>query len=111
MRVLVCGGREYDNHDKMLAVLSPLGPGTIVIHGGARGADRLAGSVARVLGYEVEVYPADWRNHGRSAGPIRNNRMLRDGKPDLVIAFTGGTGTLDMVSRARRAGVPVQFET
>jgi hypothetical protein len=53
------------------------------------------------------VYMADWDGLGRKAGPIRNQRMLDEGKPDLVIAFPGGRGTADMVRRAREAGVEV----
>jgi hypothetical protein len=45
---------------------------------------------------------------GKAAGPIRNQRMIDEGKPDLVIAFPGGRGTADMVSRAKKAGIPVQ---
>ncbi len=55
-----------------------------------------------------EVYEADWHEHGRAAGPIRNARMIAEGRPDLVIAFPGGRGTADMVSRARKAGIEVR---
>lgn len=55
----------------------------------------------------VIVYHADWNAHGRSAGPIRNAKMLAEGKPDLVVAFPGGKGTAHMVGIARKAGVPV----
>ena len=48
----------------------------------------------------------DWAL-GRKAGPIRNQRMLDDGKPDLVIAFSGGKGTAGMMAIARRAGVKI----
>jgi hypothetical protein len=59
----------------------------------------------------VAVFPADWETHGRAAGPIRNQAMLDEGKPYLVIAFWDGKskGTLDMISRATRAGVPVKI--
>lgn len=42
-----------------------------------------------------------------AAGPIRNSRMLREGKPDLVLAFPGHGGTADMVKQAGEAGVGV----
>jgi hypothetical protein len=48
---------------------------------------------------------ADWEKLGRSAGPIRNQAMLDEGRPDLVVAFPGHHGTADMVRRARAAGV------
>jgi hypothetical protein len=49
---------------------------------------------------------ADW-SIGRKAGPIRNQRMLDEHAPDLVVAFPGGRGTADMVRRARKSGVEV----
>lgn len=113
MKLLVCGGRYYSDEEKVRATLAKLFDGheeRILIHGGAPGADTLAGSVARAMGATVRVYPADWKKHGRSAGPMRNQRMLdaeREGL-DWVVAFPGGTGTRDMVRRAKRAVVQVE---
>lgn len=105
--VLVCGGRDYDDYEKVRATLNALKPWR-VIHGGARGADNLADRWAQYCGIACEVYEADWETHGKAAGPMRNQKMLDDGKPDLVVAFPGGRGTADMVRRAKKAGVPVQ---
>ncbi|HVM95122.1 MAG TPA: hypothetical protein VMT89_01980, partial [Candidatus Acidoferrales bacterium] len=52
-------------------------------------------------------FMADWRRNGRAAGPIRNQQMLTEGKPDLVVAFPGGRGTRDMVNKAKAANVAV----
>lgn len=52
-------------------------------------------------------FPANWKSHGKGAGPIRNQKMIDEGKPDLVLAFPGGRGTADMVRRAKAAGVRV----
>lgn len=86
-------------------------PGAVVIHGAARGADRIAGEIAAALGLEVVSYPARWREHGRAAGPIRNRQMLEEGKPDRVIAFWDGRskGTAHMVNLAKAAGLPVKI--
>lgn len=51
---------------------------------------------------------ADWKTHGRAAGPIRNQRMIDEWKPTLVIAFAGGRGTADMIRRAKAAGIEVR---
>ena len=110
MRVLVCGGRSFTDMDKVSRVLADADAQeeiTLLIHGNARGADALAASWAirnRILTLE---YPADWATHAKSAGPIRNQRMLGASRPDLVIAFPGGRGTADMVKRARKAGIRV----
>lgn len=109
-RVLVCGGRNYGDKDRVFAVLDTYHNEAgidVLIEGGARGADQLASRWAVNRGVDGECYEADWENHGSFAGPMRNTRMLNEGKPDLVIAFPGGRGTADMVKKARRAGVQV----
>jgi len=107
MKVLVCGGRNYSNVDKMYSVLDTF-PITTIISGHARGADQMAEMYADERDIAVEVYPADWSKHGKAAGFIRNKQMLDEGKPDLVVAFPGGKGTSMMVDIARKAGVTVE---
>lgn len=79
----------------------------VVIHGAARGADSLAGEWARKRGIAELACPADWKAHGKAAGPIRNQQMINDACPDAAVAFPGGTGTADMVARLTMAGIPV----
>lgn len=108
--VLVCGGRNYASALTVSDILGALNAKhrfTLLIHGGASGADSLAHGWAEMHDVPVREFPADWATNGRAAGPIRNERMLREGKPDLVVAFPGGKGTAHMVSIARRAGVTV----
>ena len=90
-------------------VLLQLKP-SVVIEGGARGADRLAAKVAHELGIKVLEFPAQWAKFGRSAGYRRNHQMLIEAKPDLVVAFPLGVsrGTWNMVHISREAGVPVR---
>jgi SLOG family YspA-like protein len=111
MRVLVCGGRYYSDREaleKYLDALHSESPISLVIDGGASGADTLANQWAVERHIRAASFPADWRKHGKAAGPIRNQQMLDEGKPDVVVAFPGGRGTADMVARAKRAGVPVR---
>ncbi len=108
MRVLVCGGRDYREWLKVFDALEGCKPyPTTVMQGGASGADRHARDWAYDSGTKCITFSADWRAHGKSAGPIRNQKMLDQGRPELVIAFPGGRGTADMVSRARRAGIRI----
>lgn len=110
MRILVCGGREFDDWELLSKTLYPLlTANCTVIQGGAKGADFLARVFAKWRRVPVEEYPADWKTHGKSAGHIRNQQMLDEGKPDLVVAFPGEAGTADMVRRAKRAGVRIQL--
>jgi len=109
-RVLVCGGRDFNNPDWMSATLGELSRDagwSVIIEGGALGADRQAREWAVANGLAVETFEADWHRHGRRAGPIRNRRMLEEGMPDLVVAFPGGHGTADMVRQATEAGILV----
>ena len=107
MRVLVCGGRNYIDIEKMKEILDALVP-EVVIHGNATGADRLAELWAIKNEIEIERYPADWGQYGRSAGPIRNKQMLIEGRPDMVVAFPGGTGTQNMIKLASEEGIPIK---
>lgn len=111
VRVLVCGGRDYSDKTAVWGWLQAvhLSCGiAAIIEGGATGADALAASWAAAESVPVEHFPADWETHGRAAGPLRNQRMLDEGKPDVVMAFPGGRGTADMVRRAKAACVPVR---
>jgi hypothetical protein len=110
MRVLVCGGREFTDRgrlDRALAAFNRACPISVLIEGDARGADRFAGEWGRANGITVLVFPAEWERLGRAAGLIRNEQMLREGKPDVVLAFPGGRGTAHMKRIAAAAGVPV----
>jgi hypothetical protein len=132
VRVLVCGGRTFgvlpfdrpeDNaewrdlqarkkaerdllKDKLVRLR---GQGmSLLIHGGARGADSLAGQWAEFNGVPQDVYWADWNRYGKAAGILRNMRMLEDGQPDLVVGFPGGRGTADMLHRAASQGIMIE---
>jgi len=108
MRVLVCGGRNYDNWNTVCWILEAFkSDKTLIIEGGASGADKLASKWAYENQVPNKCFPADWKVHGKAAGPIRNQQMLDEGKPDIVIAFPGGKGTEDMVRRAKEAGIEV----
>jgi len=106
-QVLVCGGRDYDDRRSVYTCLDGLVPRpTLIITGGANGADALAADWAAFRQVPKLIFRADWEKHGRAAGPIRNQQML-ECKPDLVMAFPGGRGTADMVRRAKAAGVRI----
>lgn len=104
-RILVCGGRDFDDRDRISRILTEhVGPADIIISGNADGADAIAASWARQHGIDLCICPANWAHHGLSAGPIRNAAMIKL-QPDLVIAFPGGKGTQDMLRKARGAKI------
>lgn len=79
-----------------------------VISGMAMGADTLAVEWAKHFGLKLHEFPADWDRYKKGAGSIRNQQMIDEGKPKLVVAFPGSTGTRDMVTRAKFEGIPVR---
>ncbi|SIT15856.1 DUF2493 domain-containing protein [Paracoccus saliphilus] len=113
MRVIVCVGRDFTNSAALWSYLDLFGPPEIteIVSGMAKGADTIAADWAHCFGFGLLEFPADWKAHGRAAGPIRNQRMIDEGKPDAVIAFPGGLGTADTVRRAKKAGLPVYHPT
>lgn len=121
MRVLVCGGRDYattkypndEEEDRKQAELERMFmrtvldkfPITEIIHGAARGADTAAGVYAKMRNIPVRTFPVtpqDWGRLGKSAGYLRNKKMLKEGRPEAVIAFPGGKGTAHMVALANQ---------
>ena len=114
MTIIVCGDRNWTNVESIRRVLSYFPADTVVIEGGARGADRIAAGVARSLGMHVREFPANWTGQGRAAGPVRNKRMLAE-QPAQVLAFHSdiekSKGTKHMVTIALEAGIPVFLYT
>lgn len=113
MRLLICGGREFTDVEYAIPLMMRLHnniPVDVVISGKAKGGDSLGVAWANELGILVDAYPiskADWKTLGKAAGPIRNQQMLDEGKPDAVLALPGGNGTAHMVEIAQKAGIPV----
>lgn len=115
-RILVTGSRDW-KYDQLPIIQHTLDACEVkyidyhLIHGGCQGVDALAGSYALTKEFIVTAVPAKWTTQGRKAGPIRNEFMLKHGKPDLVLAFhhdlRNSKGTGHMVRIAREAKIPV----
>ena len=118
MRLLVCGSRTWSDYRLLRRVIEDTvvefeAEPMVLIEGDAPGADRMAGHVAHRHGWDLKVYRARWDTEGRAAGIRRNARMLRQERPDLVLAFVDkplatSRGTAHMVAIARAAGIPVR---
>lgn len=108
--VCVCGGRDYTNKQKVYETLDKVlvvFPNLYIINGGARGADKISTSWSEDMLVNFKEFPAGWKKHPIAAGPIRNREMLKYGF-NLLIAFSGGRGTADMVKITKNAGIPVR---
>lgn len=112
MRVIVTGSRGWEDRERIELRLSqlPPSPTTTIVHGDARGPDRIAGQFAAILGMTVEAHPAEWDRLGKSAGRVRNEKMCLLGA-DLLIAFWDGEsrGTKDMIDRCRVHEIPTEI--
>ena len=113
--VLVCGGRKYNNQKNVFDILDDVKQ-TIennnnilndnmslkIVNGGAKGADDISTKWAKQNNIYIDIFMADWKTHGVSAGPIRNRLMFETSKPNIIIAFNGGPGTKNMIELALR---------
>lgn len=109
-RVLCCGGRNFNDVQFVTARLDELRQvlgDFAIIHGGARGADRLAGEWGKRSGLPVIEVAANWDRFANAAGSIRNGWMLDFCFPTYAVAFPGGPGTADMVRKCKTRGIPV----
>lgn len=114
-QILISGSRKWSDRSMIFKYVSGLyreayvsSDWLVVVHGGASGADAIAGEIANQLGVEVRVFEANWER-GLSAGNQRNVEML-DHDPERVGAFSLGTsGTRHCVEEARRRGIHVDL--
>lgn len=111
MKVLVCGSRHFNDYELLKKTLDELPTITEIIEGEARGADSLGKEYGIRRGITVRAFPAFWDKHGKAAGAIRNNQMLSEGKPDMVLAFLArdSRGTKHMIEIAQKAGVETKI--
>lgn len=107
MKLAVIGSRSFDNAKVMQAALK-LHDISLLITGGARGADRLAENWAKAHRVPLRVFRANWDKHGKAAGIIRNMEMVD--AADKVLAFWDGEspGTKFTINYARKQNVIVE---
>lgn len=114
IRILITGDREWAcpgiAEEVVTRLVARYGLGVVIVHGGAKGVDLSFELAAREQGLATEVHEADWKKHGRKAGPIRNQEMVELGA-ELAIAvhrnLSNSKGTRDCVRRCLEAGIPV----
>lgn len=112
-KVIIAGGREFNDYDYLerscLTIIEELWADydLIVMSGHAKGADMLAEKFAKEHGLKLEVYPADWKSHWRSAG-FRRNEQMGDMANGLIAFWDGKShGTKHMIVYARNKGLDV----
>lgn len=111
MHLVVTGGRNYSDTDRVFATLDELHarkPITALIQGEARGLDARAKNWAFRRGVPCVSFAAQWDKYDKAAGGIRNQQMIDEGKPDYGLVFPGGYGTADMRGRLVASGIPFE---
>lgn len=125
LRVIIAGSRDFDNFSKLMNNCNDILSDIVnknhdlekirIISGTARGADQLGEQYAKITGYEVSRFPADWDGLGKRAGYVRNAEMARfavvDGNYGVLIAFWDGKskGTKHMIDLAEKNGLEVHI--
>ena|SRR3990167_5392739 len=119
MRILVTGSRNFAEFEYMKKVIEGfcIEENVHWCHGGAKGADMMADRIIQAIrdcdrpGWTIQKFDADWDQYGKYAGPLRNQQMLDEFEPDLVLAFPrkGSKGTWDMIERTLKSEVKVLF--
>lgn len=99
MRVAVIGSRTFNDYGEVKSVLSTLKI-TLLISGGAKGADSLGEKYAKENNIETKIFYPDWSKHGKKAGFLRNSDIINEA--ELIIAFWDKTskGTKDSIDKA-----------
>ena len=112
-KVIIAGGRHFNDYELLKEkcdyyLQHKLQEGRVVIISGhATGADFLGERYAQERGLSIDAHSADWNQHGRAAGPIRNAEMAE--VADALIAFWDGVsrGTKNMIDTAKSKGLKV----
>jgi len=106
-KIAVVGSRSFDNYSLLRKYLLNYFHPFILISGGAQGADSLAESFAYSKNLKTKIYKAKWNKYGRSAGPIRNKKIVENA--DIIVAFWDGEskGTKMTIDYAKEKGKPV----
>ena len=114
-RVIIAGTRSFNDYELLrtscnnLLSVKQRTHTIVVISGTARGADQMGERYSKERGFQLRRFPADWEQHGKSAGHIRNAKMADNA--DALIAFWDGesNGTKNMIDNARRKGLAIRI--
>lgn len=110
MKLIIAGSRDIQtDYENIVEILEQYAPETVteVVSGCARGMDTFGEYWAKDNDYPITRMPADWKQFGKAAGPIRNKQMAK--YADMAIVVHNGTnGSINMVEQMRKLGKPVK---
>lgn len=136
MKTIIAGPRDYDDfervkHEARYFFRDACIYGITIVSGGCDdekngkltfirangrkvfGADGLGERLAHEQGWAVKYFDADWKKHGRSAGPIRNSGMAEYATHALIFWDGQSKGTKDMIKKAKAKelkGTVIRFD-
>lgn len=112
MRTIIAGSRSCNNPQELFSALDACGwVPTVVLSGGARGADSLGEWWAAYSGVPCERFTAYWEFAGRRAGYARNERMAANADALIALWDNNSPGTGHMIDIANRRGLRVYVHT
>ena len=109
MKLAIIGSRNFTDYNLLRKTLEEHWSDELygtwikeVISGGAIGADRLGAKWAKENNVALTEFIPDWNKHGKAAGFIRNEDIIKNA--DVVLAFWDGAsrGTANSLSIAKR---------
>lgn len=111
IKVIIAGGRNFDDFNKLCQVCDEFLKDQInieIVSGAYKGADLLGERYAAERHHPIKQFPADWRQYGKSAGLKRN--AVKAAYAEMLIAFWDGKskGTKHMIELATQAGLIVK---
>ena len=108
MKLIIAGGRDIHDYNLVLSGLeeSEFKP-TEIVSGGAKGVDALGERYAIEMNLPLHIFEANWEEHGRAAGPIRNRKMAENADALLAIWDGKSRGTKNMIETATKKGLLV----
>lgn len=108
MKLAIVGSRDFYDYKLLCQKIKEHypQPPSLIISGGARGADSLAERYAIEFKIPMDVRPANWSHYGKAAGPIRNEEMAVECTHAIAFPSRKGVGTQDMIKRLERKGKP-----
>lgn len=104
-KIIVTGGRDYFNKEKIYSILDHFNP-DVIIHGDCSGVDTISKNWAIERGKEQIPYPYP-SEYGKAGGPIRNRQMCREHQDAKLVAFPGGRGTASCKKEAKLVNIPI----
>lgn len=113
MKLIIAGSRNFPSEmdglfHSLFDIYSFFEIVTEVVEGGCKGVDSAAVHFAeKNYGIPTKRFEADWEEHGKAAGPIRNREMAKYADALLLIWDGTSRGSKNMKSEMTKLNKPI----